>query len=244
MNGHVFQTHAERKDKSQFEDTMEALRIYASSAYKNDIESMNILFTELKNPTVIKPEDPEETITTDADGKETRAVSRLEETIYSERVKQWIRDERSLKASIRSLYNIVWGQCSKMMRDKLTMIKNFTAVETKGDVTVLLKEIRSVGLQIETNTSLYDALDEANALYYSYKQEDGESNAKHLRNFKSIVSAVEHLGGSMFADDALVNLEKEKDDKKGVTTRHDEEYKEIVRGENAGGGLPKASQPA
>ena len=100
MNGHVFQTHAERKDKSQFEDTMEALRIYASSAYKNDIESMNILFTELKTPTVIKPEDPEETITIGTDGKETKTVSRLEETIYSKRVKQWIRDERSLKSSI------------------------------------------------------------------------------------------------------------------------------------------------
>ena len=99
---------------------------------------------------------------------------------------------------------------------------------------MLLKEIRSVGLQIETNTSLYDALDEANALYYSYKQEDGESNAKHLRNFKSIVAAVEHLGGSMFADDALVNLEKGKDLKKGITAKRDEEYGEIVRGEMLG----------
>ena len=34
MNGHVFQTHTERRDKSQFEDTMEALRIYTSSVYK------------------------------------------------------------------------------------------------------------------------------------------------------------------------------------------------------------------
>lgn len=34
----------------------------------------------------------------------------------------------------------------------------------------------------------------------------------------------------MFADDALVNLEKEKDAKKGVTIRPDEEYKSVVRG--------------
>ena len=75
MNGHVFQTHSERKDKSQFEDTMEALRIYASSVYKSDIESMNVLFTELKTPVVIKPEDPQETVMTDAEGNETRFVS-------------------------------------------------------------------------------------------------------------------------------------------------------------------------
>ena len=34
MNGHVFQLHAERKNKAQFADTMEALRIYTSTAYK------------------------------------------------------------------------------------------------------------------------------------------------------------------------------------------------------------------
>ena len=107
---------------------------------------MNILFTKLKTSVVTKPEDPEETTVTSANRKETTDVSILEETTYNERVKQWIRDKRSLKASIQSLYNIVWGQCSKMMRDKLTMIKSFTTIETKGDVTLLLKEIRSIGL--------------------------------------------------------------------------------------------------
>ena len=175
---------------------------------------MHILFTELKAPSVSKPEDPEETITTDKAGKKTKSVSRLEETIYNERVKQWIRDERSLKASIWPLYNIMWGQCLKMMRDKLTMIKDFVAVETKGGITKLLKETRSVGFQIETNTLMYDTLDEANVIHYSYRQEEGESNAKNLRNFKSIVSAVEHLWGLMFADDVLVKLEREKDKKK------------------------------
>ena len=37
MNGHVFQLHAERKNKAEFADTMEALRIYASTAYTSDI---------------------------------------------------------------------------------------------------------------------------------------------------------------------------------------------------------------
>ena len=107
---------------------MEALRIYTSSVYKSDIDLMNILFTELKTPVVIKPEDPKETTVTSVKGKETTYISILEETIYNERENQWIRDEKSLKASIRSLYNIVWGRCSKMMRDKLTTIKKFSTI--------------------------------------------------------------------------------------------------------------------
>ena len=82
------------------------------------------------------------------------------------------------------------------MQDKLTMMAAFEDVEVRGDVTRLLKEIRIIMLQIETNSSVYDALDEAVGVYYKYKQEDGETNAKHLRSFKSIVAAIEHLGGA------------------------------------------------
>ena len=32
MNGHMFQVHSERNDKSQFTETIEALRVYASTA--------------------------------------------------------------------------------------------------------------------------------------------------------------------------------------------------------------------
>ena len=50
------------------------------------------------------------------------------------------------------------------MKNKITMVKNFTSMETQGDVTILLKKIRTISLQIETNTSMCDALDEANTM--------------------------------------------------------------------------------
>ena len=50
------------------------------------------------------------------------------------------------------------------------MAKNFNDIEKDGDVTELLKEIRRVSLQIETNTSIYDTLDEAKTIFYTYRQ--------------------------------------------------------------------------
>ena len=68
---------------------------------------------------------------------------------------------------------------------------------------------------MDTKTSVYDALDDAKALYYTYKQDVNDSNAKHLvRNFKSIVAVIEHQGGTMFADDALLTHEREMDEHK------------------------------
>ena len=170
MNGNVFQVHSERKNKSQFTETVEALGVYASSAYKSDIEYLMVLFTKLENPTVFKLEDPVED-TKVVDGEDVTFISKFEEMKYTEKVKQWIRDDKSLKATIRSLYYIVMGQCSKLMRNKLAMSKDYVRFEAEGDVAALLKEIRRISLQIETNTSAYDALDEAKILFYTYKQE-------------------------------------------------------------------------
>ena len=47
------------------------------------------------------------------------------------------------------------------------MAKNIKNYEQKGDVMELLKEIRRVSLQIETNSSIYDAMDEEEFMYYS-----------------------------------------------------------------------------
>ena len=81
------------------------------------------------------------------------------------------------------------------MQNKNTVSKEFKQSETNGDVTSLLREIRRISLEIETNTSAYDAMGEAKMLYYTYKQDVHKSNATHYTNFESIVEAIEHLGG-------------------------------------------------
>ena len=52
MNGHVFQLHSERKNKSQFGHIVKVLRVYSSDVFKNDIEALTILFTDLVEPKV------------------------------------------------------------------------------------------------------------------------------------------------------------------------------------------------
>ena len=72
------------------------------------------------------------------------------------------------------------------------MMKGFADMGTGRDVINILEQIRTIILKIETNTSAYDALDKTKRLDYMYRQEENESNSNHLRNFKSIVKAVEY----------------------------------------------------
>lgn len=57
---------------------------------------------------------------------------------------------------------------------------------------------------------MYGSLDEAKRKFYVYRQSDDDSNAKHLQNFKNIVDVIEHFGGDIFQDKALIEHEREK----------------------------------
>ena len=56
MNGNVFQTHSEQRKRGQFQDTMDALKVYSSTIYKKDIRYLNPLFNRLEQPDVPEPE--------------------------------------------------------------------------------------------------------------------------------------------------------------------------------------------
>ena len=88
MNGNVFQLHLERKSKSQFGDTVKALRVYSSEVFKNDIESLTILFTDLSEPFLEEPEDPKTVDVMGKDGETVQTISKFEEMKYAEKVKQ------------------------------------------------------------------------------------------------------------------------------------------------------------
>ena len=56
------------------------------------------------------------TVKRDKKGVEIKTVSKIQETVYNEKIKEWIKDDKSLKATVWSLYTVVWGQRSKLMQ--------------------------------------------------------------------------------------------------------------------------------
>ena len=91
------------------------MKIYSSTVYKQDIDSLNSLFISLMGPTVDTTTELVGHDTTDATGTtNVLPLSKFLEIVYSEEIKIWIKDTKIFKAILMSLYNIVWGQCSKL----------------------------------------------------------------------------------------------------------------------------------
>ena len=122
----------------------------------------------------------------------------FERDSYRCEVKNYTKETAALKTTKRSLFNVVTGQCSKLMKSKLKGESTFEKVEEDGDIASLLKLIRKISREVNTNESVYDAVDEAVGRYYRYKQND-EDDMTYTRIFKSNVDVAEDLGGA-FSD--------------------------------------------
>ena len=143
----------------------------------------------------------------DKSTKEISEMTPFEEEEYRHNVKAYLKESAALKGTLRSMFNVVLGQCSKMMKTKLIGNEGYEDVETDGDVAELLKMIRTISREMNANELVYDALDEAKRKYYLYRQAPDEDNEQHTRTFKENVEVVEHLKGSLFDDESLIDYE-------------------------------------
>ena len=127
-----------------------------------------------------------------------------------------------------SVYEVAWGQYSKLLQDKLKALPNFKSIDDSNNLVQLLKEVKMLNYKINDNISPYEALHDAKVKLYTYQQRDDETLAEHVRNFKDLVAVVDYYGGDPFYDKRMTEKEMNKDKEKGVLLRTAAEYKKMV----------------
>ena len=115
MNGHVFQTTAERKNNQQFERTLEALQAYAFKNLDNANDIMPIL-RNLKDEEIPEP----------ADISDEDAKSKLKQRVWEKNVDKYVERVAKLTQNVATMYSVAWGQCSKQMQSR---VQAFSTVE-------------------------------------------------------------------------------------------------------------------
>ena len=145
----------EQRKKGQFQDTLEQLKVYSLTIYKKEIKQLKALFTQLTLPVLVKPEAPKD--------------KNKDDTMYKEECTVYLKDKKSLDTTLVSLYNVVWGQCSRLMQNKLNSNPKFVGFDDTSDVASLLTEIKLLSNTMEENISAYDALHKAKIKFYRYQ---------------------------------------------------------------------------
>ena len=188
MNGHVFQTFAETDDRKQWTKTLEAIGRYINLKMTNSSDLAPV-HRELKLPIIPEPEAPDAKLNLDKDHPE----------MYKWRKKfdRCLVKQEKLEDNLRSIYSLVWGQCSTGMQAKVQSIDGYELADRKCDCIWLLTQIKGVMFKFEGQKEIFHAHTEANSRLETFKQKDGESANSFMEQYSAIVEAYEHYGGSI-----------------------------------------------
>lgn len=62
---------------------------------------------------------------------------------------------------MKTLYSLVWGQCTKNMRQKVEALEDFETISNEGDGLALLRAIKAMVYNFQSQKYLPHALHEA-----------------------------------------------------------------------------------
>jgi hypothetical protein len=73
----------------------------------------------------------------------TTTVDPVDQEIFNEEVRQFVKDKAAITAAMKALYSGAWGQCSEALRSKLQSNPNYNTFSANADSLQLLQAIRS-----------------------------------------------------------------------------------------------------
>ena len=196
MNGHVFQLHGEAVQKNQYSRTIDEIAGYIGLNFKKfpaDIKKMVTTLTETK---IVKPI----ALSSSADS--------IDKRIWENEVDMYATQIAAYKNNKCALYSLVWGQCSESMQAKVKSVSDYDRMMDENDSLALLKTIKGIAFQFESQDNLYRSLDAAKTAFWKAAQGSEESNAAYMTRFKNIIDVVEHYGGNLAGYDPALNAQQ------------------------------------
>ena len=148
LKGHVYDYANPRQAANQYTKTTREICEYVGRMYKYGADAKMAL-EGLQVPMFTQPEDPPE----DA----TRTAIRM----WEKRIDELVKKETVLEENLKTAFSLIYGQCSDELRAKLESREDHAQVEAMSDSLGLLRNIRTVMFQFQSQCYTPLALHEA-----------------------------------------------------------------------------------
>ena len=153
LKGHVYDI-LDYGQADAFARTTKELAGYVGRTMKEG-DDVRLAVQKLALPTFPKPTVPPAT------------ADKFEELEYGAEVKIYLGRMAQLSSNMRTLYNVIMGQCSESMINKLESTETYDAINSTSDSIELLKAIKNVSFNQESQKfsphAMHDAVDKENA---------------------------------------------------------------------------------
>jgi hypothetical protein len=130
LKGHIYDCSDARQSNIFAKTTKEIVK-YVGQTFKKGSDA-RLAIENLSMPVLVLPADP-------ADNK-NKTLKR----IWEKEVDEYVERKTYLADNVQTMYSLVWGQCTDVMRQKVEALTIYEALTTNGDGLALLKAIKDL----------------------------------------------------------------------------------------------------
>jgi hypothetical protein len=124
-------------------------------------------------------------------------VDPVDQEIFKEKIRMYVKTEAGIETAMKSLYDLIWGQCSESIRSRLRGYDDFNTYSANADSMALLKGIRAEMTGFRNKLYLPHALHKTMKDFYSLGQGKHRSNQEYLDEFNTMVTTAEESGATI-----------------------------------------------
>ena len=132
------------------------------------------------------------------------SATMTEKRVWEKQVDQYVKKLDQLKENIRTLYSVIWGQCTEAMKAKVESMSDYQGASLYNNGVELLKIIRSVCFNFASQKYLPQAVHEAKRRFYLQSQGKYMNAQDYLEQFTNHVDVLTHVGAVIGPDTTIV----------------------------------------
>jgi hypothetical protein len=183
LKGHIYDCSNARQS-DVFVKTTKEISEYVGSNFKYGSD-VRLAIENLKMPVMVEPTDT------------SAAATMAQLHIWEKKVDEQVKQDTYLVENMKTVYSLVWGQCTDVMRQRLTATSNFRRVSSDGDGSGLIMAIKDLALNFQSQKYLPHALHESTRRFYFCQQGRQMTTQADLELFQNTVDIIQHSGGAI-----------------------------------------------
>ena len=135
-------------------------------------------------------------------------ATKTQTCIWEKMVDEFLKRFNYYEENMKSLYSLVWGKCTDILRATLEAQSNFHAISTNGDSLQLLISIKAIVFNFQEQKYQPQSIHEAKRRFYLYYQDRNTSCQDYLEKYQHNIDVIEHCGVSIGLDQGMIQLAK------------------------------------
>jgi hypothetical protein len=152
--------------------------------------------------------------------------------MWEKKVDEFVKRQLQLEENIQTLYSLVWGQCTDIMHQKIEALDVFTNMSEDKDGLELLRAIKDITYNFQSQKKLSQALHKSKRRYYTLMQGKHVTTQAYLEQYQNVVDVLEHSGAHVGLEPGLMLEFADKREKsvEELTEEDEAEIKERYHG--------------